>query len=86
MNWKTEPEFEESPAVVRAVFSPQSQSVYCIVDNSKRESFKDEGYTVAFYPNKNKDVHTVSLIDSHTNLEDAINTLEDKTEEGICDT
>lgn len=85
MKWKTEHDFEKSPATVRAVFSPKNQSVYCIIDNSKRESFNNEGYTVAFYPNRNKDVQTVSLLNTHTNLENAINTLEEKTEEGICD-
>lgn len=85
MVWKTETKLEESPAVIRAVYSTESQSAYYIIDNEQKEHFKDAGYTVALYPDHRKDMETISLIEFTDTLDEAITVLEEKTEEGICD-
>ena len=85
MVWKTEPEFENEDKIVRAVYSPESQSVYYIIDNSKDELFSFEGYTVAYYPNRRKEIETISLLDTKATLSEAVDILEEKTEDGIFD-
>lgn len=87
MAWKTEKEFEKRDSIIRAIYSTETESVYYIIDNSERKHFNDEGYTVAYFPDRNKlgKVETVSLIDSASELDDAKSILKDKTDPDLID-
>lgn len=80
MEWKTEEEFEESPEIIKANYCPETQEVFYIVDNAEKDGFIDEDYSLLYYPNRNKEIETISFIDSFTTVESALEQLKEKTD------
>lgn len=84
MTWKTESDFEDHEDVVRAVYSTETNAVYYITDTaSDANELQDEGFIVSYWPNRNKDIETVSLIEFCETREEANDVLREKTDDSV---
>lgn len=84
MTWQTESEFESREGVVRAVYSTESNAVYYITDVSNEANDWDgDGFIVSYWPNRNKTIETVTLVESCDTREEANDVLREKTDESV---
>lgn len=84
MTWQTESDFEKREDIVRAVYSTETNAVYYITDTSSdANEWQGDGFIVSYWPNRNKDMETVSLVESCDTREEANNVLREKTDESV---
>ena len=82
MAWKTEEAFEKSESIVRALYSTEANCVYYIVDASLEDNDwnSNAGFILNYWPNRNKSMETVTLVDTFDTLDKAKKALGEKTD------
>lgn len=72
MSWKRDPEWEDKPTVIRAYHNPETRGVYYVGTYETQD-----GYALSYWPNRNKDMETVTLKDTFDTKEAAVDALEE---------
>lgn len=73
-DWARHSEWEQNDNVVKAYHTTVHPGIYYVTH--------DEGtYRLQYWPNKNKNIETVSLLDSYEDKDTALDALDDKITE-----
>lgn len=72
MSWERDHEWEESKGAVKAYHNPETRGVYYVTEYEGQD-----GYFLAHWPNRRKDIETVTIVEPFDEEDAAVAALEE---------